>query len=202
MSKIKKLLIINGSYREGGITDQAILTVRNALEGLGVDSEIIQLRDQEIKFCLNCRECMKNAGSTPEACVQHDAMAGIVEKIESADAYVLAVPTNSGSATALFKRFMERLAVYFYWPWGSLAPKYRKAGRPRKKALLITSSAAPGWLARWIYGTSRQLKYTAKIIGAYSIGTLHSGLIAGEVHSTLPASTKRKISSMVEKLLS
>ena len=166
MNKNKKVLIINGSYREDGITDQAIHAVRSAFEELSIDSEIINLRDQEIHFCLNFRECMQKLGSTPEPCIQYDAMKDIIAKIEAADAYVLAVPTNLGSATAIFKRFMERLAVYNYWPWGAMAPKYRKDDEPRKKALLISSSAAPGFLGRWLYGTSRQLKYTAKIIGA------------------------------------
>ncbi len=201
MNENKKVLIINGSYRDNGITDQSVHAVSNALEDLGVDIEIIQLRDREIHFCLNCRECMQKSGITPEPCVQRDAMEAIVAKIEAADTYVLAAPTNLGSATAIFKRFMERLAVYVYWPWGVMVPKYRKENEARKKAILITSSAAPGLLGRWLYGTTRQLKYTAKIIGADPVGTLYSGFIAGDAHSALPASTQKKALSLVKKLI-
>lgn len=77
-------------------------------------------------------------------------MEHIVQRIEKADAFVLASPTNLGSVTAIFKRFMERLAVYAYWPWGAPSPKHRKdsvAKKDSKKALLVTSSAAPGIIA-------------------------------------------------------
>ena len=93
-------------------------------------------------------------------------MQELIDKIERADCYILAAPTNFGSVTAIFKRFMERLAVYAYWPWDINGPQYRKAQAPKKKALLVSSCAAPGILGRWIFGTDKQLKVTAKTIGA------------------------------------
>ncbi|MEZ5756712.1 MAG: flavodoxin family protein [Emcibacteraceae bacterium] len=201
MTKRTKILIIDGSYRDDGITDQAVEEMSRALTQLGADAETIMLRDHPIHFCLNCRECMQKPGPSPEPCVQQDAMEMIVRKIEEADGYVLAAPTNLGSITAIFKRFMERLAVYAYWPWGAHGPKFRKEKETRKKAVLITSSAAPGFLARWFYGTTGQLKYTAKIIGADPVGILNSGLIAGHRDKTLPDSTLSKIRSYAEKLV-
>ena len=200
----RNILIINGSYRDDGITDQAAEIVGAYLAAEGVDVETIMLRNETIDFCLNCRECMQEVGNAPEPCVQKDAMEEIVKKIEAADAYVLASPTNLGSVTAIFKRFMERLSVYAYWPWGVPYPKFRKDEVPdiyRKKALLVTSSAAPGILARWFFGTTRQLKYTAKIIGADTVGILNTGLIAKETHADLPEGTVRKIKKLVGKLL-
>ena len=85
----------------------------------------------------------------------------LIDKIEQADAYILASPTNMGSVTAIFKRFMERLAVYAFWPWEMNAPQMRKADSPRKKALLVSSCAAPGILGRLLYSTRKQLKMTA-----------------------------------------
>ena len=43
-------------------------------------------------------------------------MRELVAKIEAADAFILASPTNVYAVTALFKRFMERLVVYAYGP--------------------------------------------------------------------------------------
>ncbi len=68
-------------------------------------------------------------------------MQELVAKIEGADAYILASPTNFSTVTALFKRIMERLAVYAYWPWEAYGPKFRKSSSKKKKALLIISSA-------------------------------------------------------------
>ena len=58
--------------------------------------------------------CTQAAGETPGQCVLGDGMATLIQKIETADSFVLASPTNFYSVTALFKRFMERLLVYAY----------------------------------------------------------------------------------------
>ncbi len=115
--------------------------------------------------------------------------------------YILASPTNFGGVTALFKRFMERLVMYAYWPWGAYAPKNRKAGLPRKKAVLVASSAAPGLLGRWLFGTLPQLKQTAQVIGAAPVGKLFTGLISQEPHLNLPESVQRKAIALALKLL-
>jgi len=118
MSQATKVLSINGSYRDSGITDQAIKTAAQSLAESGAVVESIMLREYPIEFCLNCRACTQEPGVTPGHCVHDDGMRDLVEKIEEADAYIIAAPTNLGSVTAIFKRFMERLVVYAYWPWG------------------------------------------------------------------------------------
>ncbi len=119
---MRKILVINGAYRAGGITDQAVETTIGVLQSAGAEVEQVLLREYPIGFCLNCRECTQQPGESPGRCVQHDGMQALVDKIDHADGYVLAVPTNFGSATAIFKRLMERLIVYAYWPWGMKAP--------------------------------------------------------------------------------
>ena len=162
---MKKLLVINGSYREGGIIDQAVTAATAAAEHDGTAVEVVFLRDYPINFCLNCRECTQKPGYKPGHCVQNDGMHELIERIEKADALIFASPTNFSSVTAIFKRFMERLIVYGYWPWGMPAPQFRRK-KPNKKALLITSCAAPGIFSRVAYTTARQLKYAAKTVGA------------------------------------
>lgn len=196
-----KILAINGSYRDDGITDQAVELMTQAISTLGADVEVILLREYPIEFCLNCRECTQNSGNALGKCVQHDGMEELVSKIEQADGFILASPTNFGSVTAIFKRFMERLVVYAYWPWGAHAPKYRKEKLPKKKAVLISSSAAPGFMGRLFFDTHKQLKSTAKVIGADAVGTLFTGLIAQKPDSTLPEKTQRKINKLAGKLI-
>ncbi|MEL7448668.1 MAG: flavodoxin family protein, partial [Pseudomonadota bacterium] len=127
----RKVLAINGSYRPDGITDQAVERILATASESGAETEHIRLRNYPIEFCLNCRECMQQPGAAPGTCVLHDSMAELVETIEKADSIVLAAPTNFSAVTAVFKRFMERLAVYGYWPWGTIAPKFRKADSPK-----------------------------------------------------------------------
>ncbi len=195
-----RILAINGSYRDDGITDQAVATVVQVAEAAGAEVEVVHLREYPIEFCLNCRECTQQPGTAPGPCVQHDGMAELVNKIEAADAFILASPTNFGSTTALFKRFMERLIVYAYWPWAMHGPQLRKAGEPRKKAVLITSCAAPAFLGRWAYGTRKQLQMTAKTIGAEPVGTLSIGMIAKQPHPVLPARVMKRAQALGRKL--
>mgnify|MGYP001814866990 FL=1 len=199
---MKKILAINGSYRDDGITDQAVNKMLSAAKAFGAEVELILLRDYPIEFCLNCRECTQLPGDMPAECVQHDGMKRLVDKIESADGYILAAPTNFGSVTAIFKRFMERLVVYAHWSWDMNAPKYRKANSVQKKAVLISSCAAPGVLGRWLYGTHSQLKMTAKTIGAETVGTIFTGMISKQPDPALPERVNSKIITLVEKLVS
>ena len=196
-----KILAINGSYRDDGITDQSVDAMVQALQATGADVETVLLREYPIKFCLNCRECTQQPGETPGQCVLDDGLNDLVSKIEQADGYILASPTNFGSVTATFKRFMERLVVYAYWPWGSHAPKFRKAKSTKKKALLITSCAAPGILGRLFFTTLKQLKMTAKLIGAKPVGSLYTGLVAEKADQQLAQSVDKKIGTLVAKLV-
>lgn len=195
-----RILAINGSYRDDGITDQSVTILTDTLKKAGADVEIILLRDYPIEFCLNCRECTQQPGEAPGQCVQHDGMQALVNKIEAADAFILASPTNFGSVTAIFKRFMERLVVYAYWPWEMNAPQYRKANARPKKAVILASCAAPGIMGRWLFDTHKQLQKTARTIGARTVGSVFTGLIAREAHPELPDSVIRKINRLAEKL--
>ena len=173
--RTSNILAINGAYRSGGATDQALLAAAESLREAGVKIRIVNLRDYPIEFCTNCRECAIEPGSEPGRCVIEDAMHELIGDIEAADALILASPTNFGSVTAIFKRFMERLMPYAYWPWERPWPVLRKTGQAPRKALLISSSAAPGWLGRWVFGSMRQLATTAKTLGAEPVGKLFTG---------------------------
>ena len=198
---MSKILAINGSYRDDGITDQIVHIMVQALVSAGAEVEVILLREYPIEFCLNCRECTQQKGDPPSKCIQHDGMEALVNKIERADGYILASPTNFGSVTAIYKRFMERLIVYAYWPWGISSPKLRKESVPKKKALLVSSCAAPGVIGRLMYGTHKQLKMTAQSIGADTVGTLFAGFISKESRQALPERVKNKAKKLAESLL-
>lgn len=201
MNANRKILAINGSYRNGGVTDQTVTALLEDVAATGADVEHIKLRDYPIEFCLNCRECMQQPGHAPGRCVRNDGMAELVQKIEDADAYVLAAPTNFSSVTALFKRFSERLAVYGYWPWGKPAPVFRKSKMPKKPVLLVSSCAAPGLLGKLTYVTNRNLKVAAKTIGGKVVGSMVTGLISQEREPGLPNRTRRRARSLAPRLL-
>jgi len=201
MTNVHNVLVINGSYRDDGITDQAIEVAVATLKKAGTKTEVINLRDYPIEFCLNCRECTQQTGPTPGKCVLVDGMQALIDKIEAADAFILASPTNFNSVTAIFKRFMERLVAYTYWPWDKPYPKFRKVDVAKKKAMLISSSAAPALMGRCLFGTRKQLKMTAKTIGADAVGTLFTGFSSKDKHQRLPSSIVTKAQVMANKLI-
>lgn len=201
MSKVPRILAINGSYRSGGVTDQLVDKVLDRVGELGADVEHIHLRDHPIEFCRNCRECMQQPGDQPGKCVLGDAMSELVAKIEDADGYVLAAPTNFSSVTALFKRFSERLAVYGYWPWGKAAPIFRKAKMRKKPTVLISSCAAPGLLGRLTYSTNRNMKVTANTIGGKIVGSMVTGLVSQERQPALSRRAYRRARTLGSKLV-
>jgi multimeric flavodoxin WrbA len=196
-----KILAINGSYRNNGITDQIIDVMEVALQAAGAEVEIILLRNYPVGFCLNCRECTQQPGNVPGECIQHDGMQELINKIENSDGFILASPTNFGSVSAVFKRFMERLVVYAYWPWNMNTPQYRKANEPKKKAVLISSCAAPGIVGRWFFSTHKQLKTTAHTIGARTVGSVFIGLIAREQHHGLSERQQSKARALAKRLI-
>lgn len=195
-----RLLAINGSYRENGAIDQAVSAAAQAATAAGATVEIIALREVPIEFCLNCRHCTQQPGDAPGECVHEDRMRELVEKIEAADGYILASPTNFYAVTAIFKRFMERLVVYAWWPWGAHAPKFRKRAHD-KKAILIASSAAPGPMGRLFYTTLKQLRQTARTIGAKPAGSVFIGSMSQQEHPVLPDRARRQVQDLVGKLL-
>ena len=175
----KKVVGIIGTYRKGGIIDSAVFAVLAGAESAGAQTERIYLIDKNIEFCENCRNCtQENPEATRGKCVHNDDMDSILTKIDTADAVVLASPINFGTVTAVTKRFMERLVPYAYWPWEKPIPKLRIT-KPNKKAVIITSSAAPAWMGRVLMpGALRLLKSTAKTMGARVVKPLYFGLAA------------------------
>lgn len=189
----KKVVAIVGTYRKGRIIDTAVDEILKGARAGGAETVKIDLIDKHIEFCTNCRACMQQEGrGRPGECVHDDDMAAILAEIDSADAVVLASPINLGRVTALMKRFVERLGVLAYWPWGVAAPKHRIAPA-NKKALTVVSSACPAFLGRIIMPAPlRLLKYAAKFMGAKVQKSLYFGLAAGSKDAKLSEKSLRK----------
>lgn len=194
-----KVVAIVGSYRNGGIIDQVVDAVLAGAREKGAVTETIRLTEQHIEFCTNCRQCMQAPGKGRGKCVQQDDLESILSGIEAADAVVLGSPVNCFNTTAIFRRFMERLVGYGYWPWGQNAPAARSKLQPRK-AILVTSAAMPGFLIPLATGAPRALRTAATLLGAKAVGKLWVGLAAHDPHQQLPARTVRRAHKLGLKL--
>jgi multimeric flavodoxin WrbA len=176
MTTSHRIIGIVGSYRKHGTIDTVVTTILAAAQAAGAETHKIYLQDQHIEFCTNCRSCLQQPGPQRGECVWQDDMTAILDQLEAADGFVLGAPVNFGNVNALTQRFIERCVCYGYWPWGQKAPSARQS-QITKQAVLVSSSAAPGFLARWLTSVTKTLKQLATLLGAKPIGTLWIGMI-------------------------
>ena len=173
----RKVVAIVGSYRKNGTVDTLVDAVLHGAREHGAETNKLYLIDQRIDFCRNCRTCTQAADTARGACVLRDDMQSILDEIESADVVVLGSPVNFYNVTAVFRMFLERLVGCVYWPWGQAAPKTRSKQLPRR-AVLIASTAAPGFLLPLATGAPRALRLAANCLGARPVARLWVGLAA------------------------
>ena len=83
-----KILAINGSYRRGGIIDQAVEAACAGARAAGAETSTVFLSEKPVEFCLNCRSCTQEAGDKRGACVRNDGMAALLDLAEGADGLI------------------------------------------------------------------------------------------------------------------
>jgi putative NADPH-quinone reductase len=196
---MSKIVAVVGSYRKDGNTESVVEAVLEGAREKGAETKIIHLMERPIEFCTNCRQCTQTPGEERGKCVQQDGLEALLAEIDAADAVVLASPVNYGNVTAIFRRFMERLIGCAFWPWGGKMPKARKKGITRK-AVLVATSAMPGFLIPLATGTGIALRMTAKMMGAKAVGKLWIGLSGDQPHHALSARNRERARRMGWKL--
>lgn len=188
----KKILGIIGSYRKGGVIDTLVSEVLSSAEEQGALTSKIYLKDSRIEFCTNCRKCTQEMGSEPGRCIHNDDMKTILAQYNDSDAIVFGAPVNFYNVNAVTRRFIERLVCFSYWPWGTRGGPELRTKTRTKKAVLITSSAAPAILGRMFTGALRALRIAVKTMGARPVATMFVGMIAVNERASVPPKAMRK----------
>ena len=99
-----KVLILNGSPKPDGNTAIAIEEMRKVFAEEGVETEIVQVGNKDVRGCIACGRC----GETGR-CVFDDVVNDIAEKFEKADGLVVASPVYYASANATLIAVLDRL---------------------------------------------------------------------------------------------
>jgi len=99
-----KVMLINGSPRERGCTYTALSEVADALEGNGVETEILYLGLGPIQGCAACLACRKTG-----TCRFDDKVNEILEQAADIDGLVFGSPVYYASATGQICSFLDRL---------------------------------------------------------------------------------------------
>ena len=99
-----KVLMINGSPRPNGNTAMALTEMEKIFAQDGIETETIQVGNQNIRGCIACGHCYKNG-----KCVFDDCINDIAAKFEDADGLVVASPVYYASANATLIAVLDRL---------------------------------------------------------------------------------------------
>ncbi|MEI6306289.1 MAG: flavodoxin family protein [Deltaproteobacteria bacterium] len=100
----KKVLVLSGSPRKGGNSELLCDQFMQGAAEAGNQVEKIFVCDKTINYCTACDACQGNGGR----CVQKDDMAGILNKMVSADVLVMATPVYFYTMNAQMKTLIDR----------------------------------------------------------------------------------------------
>ena len=92
----KKILAILATARTGGNTNALLEHCAKGAEEMGAQVEVLPIGTAKIAGCLGCDFCRNNH----TLCIQKDDMQPLYQKLQEADAVVLACPVYYGSYTA------------------------------------------------------------------------------------------------------
>jgi multimeric flavodoxin WrbA/putative sterol carrier protein len=142
-----KVLAINGSPQGPRGNTECIL--QPFLEGareVGAETEVIYLRDLEIKHCIGCFTCWTK---TPGVCVHKDDMTKVLSRLAKAEMVVYATPLYVFTMSGLMKDMMDRMipmAQPYIVERGNHyihPPRYPQPGSGKAKMVLISNSGYP-----------------------------------------------------------
>lgn len=99
-----KVLILNGSPRKGGNTSLAVDELVGTFSEEGVESEVVQVGNRDIRGCIACGRCAELG-----RCVFDDVVNELAPRFEEADGLVVASPVYYASANATLVAVLDRL---------------------------------------------------------------------------------------------
>lgn len=99
-----KVLMINGSPREGGNTTLALTEMEKIFKTEEIEVETVRIGGKPISGCIACGSCRKLG-----KCVFDDAVNEVAEKFKECDGMVVASPVYYASANGTLISFLDRL---------------------------------------------------------------------------------------------
>lgn len=119
MSKIMKVLLINGSPHEHGCTDTALCEVAGKLNEHGIETEFLYLGLNPMAGCIACGKCSESG-----RCVFRDQVNEVLDKLDEYDGMVIGSPVYYAGPSGQLCAFLDRL---FFSSGGRMAGKFGAA---------------------------------------------------------------------------
>jgi len=108
-----KVIGICGSPRKGN-TEWMLVRLLEGVAQCGIDTELILLRDKDIKGCDGCLTCETGGKERKGVCRIQDDMQQIYPKLVEADGLAFGTPVYFEMLSGLLKNFMDRTCPI--WP--------------------------------------------------------------------------------------
>jgi len=99
-----KVLLLNGSPNVNGNTARALEEIKKIFEEENIETEVIQVGNQQIRGCCACQSCYKT-----KQCVFDDMVNEVAKKFEECDGMVVGSPVYYASANGTLTAFLDRL---------------------------------------------------------------------------------------------
>ncbi len=100
-----KVILVNGSPHERGVTHTALCAVEAGLRQYDIETEHFRLGQKPIQSCTACCTCMDGRGR----CVyEDDAVNAFLERAQGADGFVFGSPVHYASASGAMTAFLDR----------------------------------------------------------------------------------------------
>ena len=99
-----KVILLNGSPKTEGCTKRALREVEETLKEEGIETEIIDIGNKDIRGCIACGNCRKN-----NKCVFDDMVNEVAPKFEKADGIIVGTPVYYAHANGGIISFLDRL---------------------------------------------------------------------------------------------
>jgi multimeric flavodoxin WrbA len=101
-----KVVAFNGSPNREGNTFHALKMVASELEREGIETEIIQVGNKDIRGCAACGQCVKNKN---EQCgLPGNEVNDWIQKMKQADGIILSSPVHFAAVGGTMKSFLDR----------------------------------------------------------------------------------------------
>lgn len=99
-----KVLLLNGSPKPKGNTAAALEEMVKVFHQEGIETEIVQVGNRDIRGCVCCYHCKQNG-----KCVFDDLVNETAPKLEQADGLVIASPVYYAMGNGTLVSFVQRL---------------------------------------------------------------------------------------------
>lgn len=99
-----KVVLLNGSAKVNGCTARALEEVEKVLNAEGIETEVIQVGNKDIRGCVACNGCKKTG-----KCVFNDLVNEVAPKFEAADGLIIGSPVYYAHANGTIVSFVDRL---------------------------------------------------------------------------------------------